>query len=239
MRGDFPRNSARTASSIRSMAADLERLYYELDPDNDSDLARMHRMPGLAAPFAMVGAAAALFSVLGLGAARESVRWTEPISTAVVAAIAGAMVGAALRRWQTLHEPMMARGNVALRVACLVLPAAAFMGGVVGNSTWGEDAIPMYGLGGAVVGLAFLPSCLEVLEAARSAARARLGSLVAEADRRTTRSTLLVVVVLAAGLQAPAIALGRFSKSLPPLAQAGLSVAVSAAAAVALAVLRE
>jgi hypothetical protein len=228
-RREAPDDTRAGASPLRT-AVDLA--------DDELDFLFLRRVPGLALPFALVGASAGLFSVLGLAAVRDTARSTSPIVAAAVATLAGAIAGAVLRRWPRLYDPLVAMDGVVLRVAAVVLPAAGFVGAVVGGTTWGEAGLLPCAAGGALCGLAFLPSCVAVLGAAKRAMRARHGSLVADADRRTAWGSLLGVVAIAALAQAPALALGRVSELLHPLAQVGLSLVVGAVCAVALFALR-
>lgn len=196
------------------------------------------RMPGLAAPFALVGSAAALFSVLAIGAGSDAMLEAPPAIATGVAALVGAAVGIVLRRWKRLHDPFMGRDMRAMRIALLVVVAGAVIGVVLGVSTWGEYAIKPCALGGAACGLVFLPSALFVFDAAARAARARLGTLVADVDRRTVLVSLFAVVAFAAAFQAPALALARYSLWIPPWVQNASSFLFGTAAVVAIARLR-
>lgn len=117
--------------------------------------------------------------------------------------------------------------------------AGAVIGLVLGVSTWGEHAVKPCSLGGAAVGLVFLPSALFVFDAAARAARARLGTLVADVDRRTVLVSLFAVVSFAAAFQAPAMALARYSQSRPPWIQSAASFVIGGAALLEIARLRK
>lgn len=196
------------------------------------------QMPGLAAPFALVGSAAALFSVLAIGAGSKAMLEAPPAIATGVAALVGAAVGIVLRRWKRLHDPFMGRDMRAMRIALVVMGAGALIGVVLGVSTWGEYAFEPCALGGALCGLAFLPSVLFVFDAAARAARARLGTLVADVDRRTVLASLFAVVAFAAAFQSPALALARYSLWIPPWLQNGVSFVFGTAAVFAIARLR-
>lgn len=202
------------------------------------DITPNGRMPGLAAPFALVGSAAALFSVLAIGAGSDAMLEAPPVIATGVAALVGAALGIVLRRWKRLHDPFMGRDMRAMRIALLVVLAGAIIGVVLGVSTWGEYAIEPCALGGAACGLVFLPSALLVFDAAARAARARLGTLVADVDRRTVLVSLFAVVAFAAAFQAPALALARYSQWLPPWVQNSASFVFGTAAVLLIARLR-
>ncbi|HEY2366931.1 MAG TPA: hypothetical protein VGH87_11120, partial [Polyangiaceae bacterium] len=158
-------------------------------------------MPSLAKPFAVFGAAAGIFAILGIGAFREPAREVSPLAPMIVTAGAAAVAGEVLRRWRRLHDPALAREALVLWVAIISSIAGGVSGGVVGFLTWGEDGFTRFAVGGAVVALAFVPSCLVVFDAATRAGRARLGSLVAATDARTVTSTVFAGVAFAGATQ--------------------------------------
>lgn len=203
---------------------------FEISPDG--------RMPGLALPFALLGSTAAFFSVLAIGAGSDAMLEAPPAIATAFAMVVGASLGVVLGRWKRLHDPFLGRDARAFRIAFLVVLAGAVIGLVLGVSTWGEYAVKPCSLGGAACGLVFLPSALFVFDAASRAARARLGTLVAEVDRRTVLASLLAVVSFAAAFQAPALALARYSQWLPPWIQHGASFVVGGAVVFSLAGLR-
>ncbi len=188
-----------------------------------SDDEEIAKMPSLAKPFAAFGAAAGLFAVLALGSFREPLRDVSPLVPMIATALAGAGVGAALRRWKRLHSPMLAREAVVLWVAVLTAMGGAASGGVVGLFTWGLDGFVRFAFGGALVSLVFVPSCLVVFDAARRAGRGRHGSLVAATDARTVISTVLAGIAFAGATQVPAVLSANTSNDLAPLAQVLLS----------------
>jgi hypothetical protein len=181
-------------------------------------------MPSLARPFAVFGAAAGLFAILGIGAFRGPAREVSPLAPMIFTAGAAAVAGEVLRRWRRLHDPALAREALVLWVAVINAVAGAASGGVVGFVTWGADGFTRFALGGAAVGLAFVPSVLVVFDAARRAGRARHGSLVAATDRRTVTSTVFAGVAFAGATQVPAVLSANTSVELPPLVQVALSL---------------
>ncbi|HEX4514866.1 MAG TPA: hypothetical protein VH054_15070 [Polyangiaceae bacterium] len=196
-------------------------------------------MPSLAKPFAVFGAAAGLFAILGVGAFREPARDVAPLAPMIVTAGAAAAFGEVLGRWRRLHDPKLAREALVLWVAILSGLAGGVSGAVVGVVTWGADGLARFAVGGAVVALAFVPSCLVVFDAARRAGRARLGSLVAATDRRTVTSTVLAGVSFAGASQVPAVLSANTSSSLPPLVQVGLSLAACLGSTIAIVLLQK
>jgi F0F1-type ATP synthase assembly protein I len=195
-------------------------------------------MPSLAKPFAVFGAAAGLFAILGIGAFREPARQVAPLAPMIVTAGAAAVAGAMLGRWRRLHDPKLAREALVLWVAIICGIAGGASGAVVGFVTWGPDGIVRFAVGGAVVALAFVPSCLVVFDAARRASRGRHGSLVAATDGRTVTSTVLAGVSFAGATQVPAVLSANTSAALPPLVQVGLSLAACLGSTIAIVLLQ-
>lgn len=194
-------------------------------------------MPSLAWPFAAFGAAAGLFAILGLGSFREAAREVSPLTPMVMTAIVGALAGEALRRLRRLQSPTLAREAVILWVAIVTGLAGALSGGLVGLVTWGSAGVVRFAMGGAAVGLAFAPSCLVVFDASKRACRARHGSLVAAADRRTVASTVLAGIGFAGAAQVPAMLSATTSTALAPLVQVSLSFAACLGATLGIAAL--
>lgn len=192
-------------------------------PQEPAETAAPEVTPSLAKPFAVFGAAAGLFAILGVGSFREAARDVSPLTPMILTAGVAAAAGEVLRRWQRLHHPTLARETVVLWVAAVTGMAGAFSGGLVGLFTWGDAGFTRFALGGAAVGLAFVPSCLVVFDAAKRAGRARHGSLVAATDRRTMMSTVLAGVAFAGATQVPAVLSANVSHALTPLFQIGLS----------------
>ena len=195
-------------------------------------------MPSLAKPFAVFGAAAGLFAILGVGAFRQPAREVAPLAPMIVTAGAAAVAGEVLRRWRRLHDPALAREALVLWVAVISGIAGGASGAVVGFVTWGADGFVRFALGGAAVALAFVPSCLVVFDAARRAGRGRHGSLVAATDRRTVTSTVLAGVSFAGATQVPAVLSANTSAVLPPLVQVALSFAACLGSTIAIVILQ-
>jgi len=191
-------------------------------------------MPSLAKPFAAFGAAAGLFAILGLGSFREAAREVSPLTPMIATAVVGALAGETLRRWRRLHSPKLAREAVVLWVGIITSLAGMASGGLVGLITWGPDGFLRFAVGGAAVGLAFLPSCLVVFDAAKRAGRARHGSLVAATDRRTVFSTVLSGIAFAGATQVPAVLSANTSAALAPLVQVVLSLVACLGSTVAI-----
>jgi len=208
-----------------------------MQPHTD-ELAEPFVMPSLAKPFAVFGAAAGLFAMLGVGAFREPAREVSPLAPMIVTAAVAAAAGEVLRRWRRLHDPTLAREALVLWVAIISGLAGAASGGVVGFVTWGADGFVRFALGGAAVALAFVPSCVVVFDAARRAGRARHGSLVAATDGRTVTSTVFAGVAFAGATQVPAVLSANTSTALPPLAQVGLSLVACLGSTIAIVLLQ-
>src|SRR5579863_9459876 len=82
-------------------------------------------MPSLAKPFAVFGAAAGLFAILGIGAFREAAREVSPLTPMIMTASMAALAGEALRRWRRLHDPKLAREALVHWVAVISGAAGA------------------------------------------------------------------------------------------------------------------
>lgn len=133
--------------------------------------------------------------------------------------------GVALRRMPGLAVPF---ALVAASAAFFSIFALGVIGAFVGYIAWPDFDAAMItcAIGGAVYSIAFLPAAVLVHRASMRAARARLGSLVAEVDRRTVVATLLVVVAFAAVTQAPSLALAQLSELVHRFTQPALSIAL-------------
>lgn len=196
-------------------------------------------MPRLAIPFAAFGAAAGLFAMLGIGAYREAARDVSPLTPMIMTAAVGAGVGELLRRSQKLQAPDLAREALIAWIAIVNVVAGVTAGGLIGFTTWGPDGVARFAIGGGAASLAFVPSCLVVFDAAKRAARARHGSLVAATDRRTVFSTVLAGIAFAGATQVPAMLSTNTSKAFSsPLTQPALSLFVCLASTIAIFVLQ-
>jgi hypothetical protein len=195
-------------------------------------------MPSLAKPFAIFGAAAGLFAILAIGSFRDAAREVSPLTPMLMTAGVAAGAGEIMRRWGRLHSPDLVREVVVLWITIITGVAGAISGGLVGFFTWGPDGVARFFFGGAAVGLAFVPSCLVVFDAAKRAGRARHGSLVAATDRRTVMSTVLAGVAFAGATQVPAVLSANMSNALAPMVQIGLSFLACFGSTVAIVVLQ-
>src|SRR6185369_14025118 len=123
----------------------------------------------------------------------------------VAALLAGAIAaaaGALLTRWSRKPWPRDDAADPWLRLFLALFAAGALSGAAVGGVSPGTPAAVAAGsVGGLACALAFIPVGALVLGFARRAQRARLGSIVAGADRRAVWGILvtsLAVTTLAA-----------------------------------------
>ncbi len=188
-------------------------------------------IPSIALPFGLVGATAVVFSLVGLTAVRIGPERVDPAVAVASGAAAGIAVGAVLKRWPAVHSGLSAREIVAFRVALPVILAGGAIGAVLGVQAWGTFGLAPFTLGGAVAAVAFVPACLTVLEAGRRAARARLGSLVAGADKRTIWATALSSISVISLVGVPALLAGCSAGRLSVPQQASLVLGVGVACA--------
>jgi hypothetical protein len=182
--------------------------------------------------FAAFGGVAGLFAILALGALRPAALEVFPLAPWLTTAIVGAAVGLALAR---LHQAGQVGRDlptevIVVRTGATSVVGGAVSGGLVGFLTWGPDGVDRFAMGGAIVGLLLQPGCHAVFRAAVRATRARRGSLVADADRRTIVSTLTAGAALLAATQVPALLTLSISSHLSPLVQAVGSLLVCALA---------
>lgn len=153
-------------------------------------------MPSMALPTAAVGAAGASFIVLFLTGSWAAARSAfDPSVPPIAGGLVGLGLGAVLDRWR--ERSTEAIGATLGRV----LPALFVAGGLVGtvlafasSLEWWRTWIIMPGA--AVYALLFAPSCLVIMRASARASRARLGSLVAAADRQTVASTTAAAIAV-------------------------------------------
>jgi hypothetical protein len=195
-------------------------------------------MPSIAKPFALFGATAGLFAILGISGFRDAAREVSPLVPMLMTAGVAALAGEILRRSRDLQDPKLERRALIVWIAAIAAGAGAASGGLVGLYTWGSDGFTRFAIGGGVVGLAFTPSCLIVFDAARRAGRGRLGALVAATDRRTVTSTVLAGVAFASACLVPAVLSTKFSDALRPLQQVALAFAACVGSTAALLVLQ-
>lgn len=175
-------------------------------------MADARRFPRLELPFAIAGAAAGFLSAGLLANPRVNLLWRDQQPIAVIAAaIVASVTGHAIRRLcirkkltYELDDPdPLERGprDRALIHGALIVLAGALVGAIVGAACGCPDGAAFGILSGAACALVFVPVGLAVVAAARSAQRARLGTLVAGSDRRAVwsiLSTALAVTTLEA-----------------------------------------
>jgi len=170
-------------------------------------------MPSLALPIAVVGAVAAMSAVLFFGGSWDAARNAyHPAAPPIAGAAVGLALGLVLDRWRVLANDRPAAALLR------VIPALLVAGGLVGALLLiiaGLDGwfARLFVTGGSGAALVFAPSCLVVMRASARAGRARLGSLVAAADRQTVVSTtaaaIAVSTLAAVGAHASQTALAR------------------------------
>jgi len=178
---------------------------------------------------AAFGGLAGLFTVLALGALRPAALDVFPLAPWLTTAAVGAVAGVALSRLQQVSGDLPAE-VIIVRTGATSVVGGAVSGGLVGLLTWGPDGVARFAMGGALLGLLLQPGCHAVFRAAARATRARQGSLVAEADRRTIVSTLTAGAALLAATQVPALLTLSISNHLSPMVQAVVSLLVCALA---------
>jgi len=152
-------------------------------------------VPRLELPFVVMGLVAGWIS----GRALASPLGPSPSSVVLPAtlcgAVAGLLVGTALRRELVLGGGL--RGGAFVLVVAGAL-AGAVAGGFLPYSQGGHGVWI-----GAICGLAFAPIALLVMAAAQRAGRARLGSIMASADRRAIWMTLGATMAVASLVALP------------------------------------
>ena len=170
-------------------------------------MADARRFPRLGLPFALVGAAGGFLSVELLSSPRINAvpRNVQPVAV-IAGAIIAAIVGVIARKMcvgrkyaYVLDEPdAMARASSDRDGAhtIVVLVAGALVGALVGAACNCSYAVPLGAIGGLASSIVFLPVVIAVLRSARNAQRARLGTLVAQADRRAVWSVLATALAL-------------------------------------------
>lgn len=198
------------------------------------------------APLALLGALAAFFSVLGIAAVMRDARFTPPAPALLAGGLFGGLAGVVLRRWRRLHDPWLPQERQRVLIALVVGLTGALIGFVVvGYSAveWGLSANTGWiqagfgALSGVACSLLFIPGAVFIVAASARATRARHGSIVAAADRRSVWSTTLAAIAAAPVVAVPATAVGYVSFSLGRVLQPAAIVGATVLAAVALIVL--
>ncbi len=168
---------------------------------------RKDRTPGLTLPFMLVGMSAGWLCVGFLSHPTVDYLPDRPQAfAAAIAGLAGAIVGALVTRSCRPREAdaWRSRMSPSARMVLTVPIAGAVSGAIVGLDIWPRAQAAVAGaLTGAGCAVVFLPICAVVLAAARRAARARLGTIVAATDHRAVWRTLAGCVALASLLAAP------------------------------------
>jgi hypothetical protein len=116
--------------------------------------------------------------------------------------------------------------------AVLVVVAGAATGGIVGCKGWG---VGVCAAGGALCAMAFVPVCMAVVATARRAQRGRLGSLVADTDRRAVWGILALALAVTTLEALPDWPASTLHEAATPYLVIGALMAVGA---VTLAILR-
>lgn len=194
------------------------------------------RPASMALPFAVLGAAATWFCVLGVAFFVRDAQFTSPWPAPAVGAVIAAAAGGVLRRWRGLHHPDLPNDRRLLRIALVVGVAGALIGAAVtGWTARGAFEALMGGVSGVACAIIFVPGASFVVEAAARATRARHGSIVAGADRRTIWGTTLAATAIAPVVAVPAIVAGRINFALDAVQALGSVVIGALVALMALA----
>lgn len=187
---------------------------------------------------AAFGGVAGLFAILALGAFRPAALEVFPLAPWLTTAAVGTVAGLALARLQEASRDLPTE-VIVVRTGATSVVGGAVSGGLVGLLTWGPEGIARFAMGGALLGLLLQPGCHAVFRAATRATRARQGSLVADADRRTVVSTLTAGAALLAATQVPALLTLSISSYLSPMVQTVGSLLVCLGALAIIVRLRE
>ncbi|MFT3765868.1 MAG: hypothetical protein QM820_10165 [Minicystis sp.] len=178
-------------------------------------------MPRLVYPFTIVGAsagwlAAELLDNPLLDFTPSHAGWLAALCSGAI----GALLGLVLQRRCVPREAFVPTSGMWIVVTIAVLLGGAASGGITGGLAFHNDRGLVSGLvAGLAAALAFLPVCALVVAAARRAARARLGSLIAAADRRE-----LWALMLAALAVTTAAAIPDWMARTPPIVALALAL---------------
>lgn len=183
-------------------------------------MADARRFPRLELPFALVGAAGGFLSVELLSSPwlRGMPRDLQPVAV-VAGAIIATIVGTIIRKLcvgrryaYRLDEPDAMSRATSDRDGVhtiVVLAGGSIIGAIVGLAANCSYGVAQGTLGGLLCSIVFLPVVIAVLRFARASQRARLGTLVARADRRAVWSVLAATLALTT-LEAVPDWLGRY-----------------------------
>ena len=189
------------------------------------------RMPEIAYPFAVFGAAAGWLAAGFLATPIVNLTYghSEPLFTAGCSLVIAAALGRYLTRSVVNAAVFADPGATWARLVVAQILGGGLIGALVGWDIWrSEPGITAGMAGGALVGIAFLPIGALVVGAARRAARARMGSIVAASDRRAMWGILAAALAGATLLALPdwpAAALGRVAA---PWVAMGITLACGA-----------
>jgi hypothetical protein len=201
-------------------------------------MADASRFPRLAPPFAVVGAAAGWLSAALLGNPILGFSVNRPL-TALVAAALAALTGVIVKRlcvgrryWYEIGDPdpdVRPRTDVWPLHAVVMIAAGAGTGALVGTLDKAVGHPGECAASGAVCALAFVPVGLAVIAAARRAQRARLGSIVADSDRRAVWGILAATLAVTTLEALPDWAAALEGDGRAPWAAPGMLLAAGAA----------
>jgi TPR repeat protein len=155
-----------------------------------------NRMPQIAWPFALVGASAGwLWPAFLANPLVDCSYRSDSLPAAACGLVVASGVGAVLTKRCKPTVDWAGPGATWIWLVLTVVLGGAVAGAALAALTWRtREGVFGCGFGGVACGLTFLPICAVVVAAARRAARARLGSLVASADARTMWSTAITAV---------------------------------------------
>jgi hypothetical protein len=184
------------------------------------------RVPRLGLPFAVVGLAAGWLSARAVSSPLfdPPVRGISWGRAAITASVAGAILGVLCRRWCRRSVSFAGQPIPWHLVFVLVELVGAVTGAIVGAEAHSRHPFAEGTAISLCCAVPVFPVVALVIVAAQRAARARLGSIVAAADRRTVWAVLFAGV---APLTLPAIAEwlpGRYILIIPPVLEIGIAV---------------
>lgn len=181
------------------------------------------RMPEIALPFAVVGAAGGWLSADFLtnplvNLTAECNPWLTAASAAAVATSVGRSLTRRFGERASWSAPPSATW---VQLVIAVSLGGTVTGAAVGGLTWLTSRGLLFGAGaGLLCAIPFLPVCGLVVAAARRAARARLGSIVAGSDRRAMWAIMMAALAVVTLLALPGwIALGNSFARAPHVAR--------------------
>lgn len=189
------------------------------------------RMPEIAYPFAVFGAAAGWLAAGFLATPIVNLTYghSEPLFTAGCSLVIAAALGRYLTR-SVVNAAVFADPSATwARLVVAQILGGGLIGALVGWDIWrSEPGITAGMAGGALVGIAFLPIGALVVGAARRAARARMGSIVAASDRRAMWGILAAALAGATLLALPDWPASTLGRVAPPWVAMGVTLACGA-----------